>query len=680
MTLRAIIQHGNTKAALGGALVVLLGWQLCWLPLGQALARFSYDLPFIFTMPGAPANLVLVELDEVSHADLHQPYESEHWDRRLHARLLDYLRADGASLVVFDMVFTEVGPDASAERELAQAIRDHGRVVLAADMDDTRRNGIVGARVVPPNDVLRAATTHWGPTQAEIEEDGRVRRIFRGTEQKPAMIWVAASLAAPALLHTGADHRAERWVRFYGPGRTLLQVSYSLATNQPPGFYRGKTVFIGGRPKTQFVGKEVDTFLTPWRLHGQPQISGLELMATQFLNLTRGEFLRRLPATVEAALLALMGILAGAGLAGVRPWRAAILAVAAGFAVVTLAFALFFNANLWFNWAVTVLVQIPCALAWSLGWQWWRLKKEKDWLEAPLPDLWDALPATPSRQPAAAAVATAETPPAIPDHEMLRLVGRGAYGDVWLARDALGSFHAVKIIRRVAFDHADPYDREFRGLQKFTPVSRAHPGLMHILHVGRNTVADYFYYVMEAGDDERSGTAIDPATYIPRNLARDLQRRAPLPSQECIELLAALCDALEFLHGQGLIHRDIKPANIIFVNGRPKLADIGLVTDIGAQRQQVSQVGTEGYLPPEGPGTAAGDVFALGKVLAEMLRTRSDASPRPREAAEEKLRQIIEQACAENPAHRLPGAHAFREALLNVMPPDHSAQTRTPGL
>ncbi len=676
MNFTALLRHKKAKAALGGVLAAWLGWQLCWLPAGQFLANVSYDFPFVFAFPATPNDIVLLQLDEVSHADLSQSYDTGRWDRRLHAQLLDHLRADGASLVVFDMVFTDAGPDAAADRELAQAIRNHGRVVLAADMSAPGVRGIAGARVLPPNEVFRAATTNWGPTVGEMEGDGVVRKLFGGTEQTPAMSWAAAALAERASPRMGADHFASRWIRYYGPAGSLAHVSYSLATTQPPGFYHGKTVFIGGRPNTQAVGKEVDTFLTPWRLHGHPQISGLELTATEFLNLSRGDFLTRLPAAGEFLLLAGLGILAGAGLSCVRPWRALILAVVGVIAVVVLALILFFNCNVWFVWSVATLVQIPCALAWSLGWQWWQLKKEKDFLDTPLPDLWDELSPGPGSQPtplAAAIKAGAADPaslPAIPDHELLRLVGRGAYGDVWLARDVLGSFHAVKIIRRAAFDHADPYDREFRGLQKFTPISRTHPGLVHILHVGRNVAADCFYYVMEAGDDEKTGATIDPANYSARNLGRDLHRRAPLPVDECVELGAALCDALEFLHGQGLIHRDIKPANIIFVNGRPKLADIGLVTEIGRQRHAVSKVGTDGYLPPEGPGTAAGDVFALGKVLEEMLGPRAAGDGTTAEdAAREKLRAVIAQACAENPAARCANAGALRAALHAILEP-----------
>src|ERR1019366_3971741 len=63
-----------------------------------------------------------------------------------------------------------------------------------------------------------------------------------------------------------------------------------------------------------------------------------------------------------------------------------------------------------------------------------------------------------------------------------------------------------------------------------------------------------------------------------------------------------------------LVHRDIKPSNIIFVNGVPKLADIGLVAEVNEAR---SFVGTEGFIPPEGPGTEQADVYGLGKVLYE---------------------------------------------------------------
>jgi serine/threonine protein kinase len=116
---------------------------------------------------------------------------------------------------------------------------------------------------------------------------------------------------------------------------------------------------------------------------------------------------------------------------------------------------------------------------------------------------------------------------------------------------------------------------------------------------------------------------------IAPNQAADAASRAttnPPPSADCFSSAAArlegvteygrvLAGAVSFLYRRGKVHRDIKPSNIIFVRGQPKLADIDLVKSIEAT---VSFAGTADYIPPEGPGTAAHDVFALGKVIYQM--------------------------------------------------------------
>src|SRR5262245_1039034 len=91
-------------------------------------------------------------------------------------------------------------------------------------------------------------------------------------------------------------------------------------------------------------------------------------------------------------------------------------------------------------------------------------------------------------------------PPPIPDHVLLQRIGSGAYGDVWLARNALGTLRAVKIVYRAHFKEDRPYEREFNGILKYEPISRTHEGLVQVLHVGRNDEAGWFYYVMELAD------------------------------------------------------------------------------------------------------------------------------------------------------------------------------------
>jgi serine/threonine protein kinase len=210
----------------------------------------------------------------------------------------------------------------------------------------------------------------------------------------------------------------------------------------------------------------------------------------------------------------------------------------------------------------------------------------------------------------------------IPEHELVCPIASGAYGQVWLARNRLGVHRAVKIVRRASFDHDRPFEREFAGIKAFEPVSRSHEGLVDLLQVGRDDEAGYFYYVMELADNlnaeckaQNAGcTPVlqDPSAYAPRTLASEVKRRGRLPVEECTGIGLRLTEALAHLHGQGLVHRDIKPSNIIFVGGEPKLADVGLVVPMADAR---SFVGTEGFIPPEGPGTPQADIYSLGIVL-----------------------------------------------------------------
>ena len=266
-------------------------------------------------------------------------------------------------------------------------------------------------------------------------------------------------------------------------------------------------------------------------------------------------------------------------------------------------------------------------------------------------------------------------PPAAPlvdrvsDHELLRLIGKGGAGEVWLARNVLGSYRAIKIVRASTFRRGRPFDREFHGIQKFEPVSRLHDGLVDILQVGLNEPDGYFYYVMELADDPTTGQLVNPREYKPRTLQHDLTHRKRLPVAECVRLGAALASALGFLHAQGLIHRDIKPSNIIFVNGFPKLADIGLVAGIDDK----AYVGTDGFIPPEGQGTVKADIYSFGKVLYEMStgmdRLKYPALPPDLGKSTEdhnliQFNKIILRACRANSHHRFKSAEQMMAALL----------------
>jgi WD40 repeat protein/serine/threonine protein kinase len=237
----------------------------------------------------------------------------------------------------------------------------------------------------------------------------------------------------------------------------------------------------------------------------------------------------------------------------------------------------------------------------------------------------------------------------------------------------VGVYRAVKIVFRNSFESDRPFQREWSGIRKFEPISRLHEGFVDVLQVGINEEQGYFYYIMELGDDQVSGQQIDPARYVPNTLLSEIERRGRLSLQECLQLGLALSHALAELHKHGLVHRDIKPSNIIFVDGTPKLADIGLVAGLDETR---SYVGTEGFIAPEGPGEPQADIYSFGKVLYEAStgKDRHDFPEWPPEWSQSpeyegllELNEVFIHACQPKLAERYRSAWDLHADLVVIV-------------
>src|SRR5437016_13615616 len=187
---------------------------------------------------------------------------------------------------------------------------------------------------------------------------------------------------------------------------------------------------------------------------------------------------------------------------------------------------------------------------------------------------------------------------------------------------------------------------------------------------------------MELADDHIAGRKIDIANYEPRTLKSDLSHHKRLAADESIRLGLSLTEALDALHSCGLAHRDIKPSNIIFTEGVPKLADIGLVAASGQQ----SFVGTEGYVPPEGPGTPQADLYSLGKLLYETCTGKdrldfpeidSQLSQRPDREQLLQLNNVLVKACANDPKKRYESAAQMHRDLAMLERGERPGKSRT---
>jgi hypothetical protein len=255
---------------------------------------------------------------------------------------------------------------------------------------------------------------------------------------------------------------------------------------------------------------------------------------------------------------------------------------------------------------------------------------------------------------------TTELPPGVgpelPDLEPLRKIGQGGYGEVWLARNRVtGRLFAVKAVPLHPADGRDRAAREIASVIRHEASFRnRHENLLAIHHVGQTE--EVFYYVMDPADDARGRPASADPAYRPSTLT-GLLGDGPLPPERCFELARQLLAGLAGLHEAQLAHRDVKPSNCLFVEGKLKLADFGLLT---RTEGSISLVGTPGYMPPDKRMDARADVYAAGLVIYEML-TGLPAREFPRlpgealagaDASFEALNRLVLRACQADPDRR----------------------------
>jgi serine/threonine protein kinase len=208
--------------------------------------------------------------------------------------------------------------------------------------------------------------------------------------------------------------------------------------------------------------------------------------------------------------------------------------------------------------------------------------------------------------------------PPVPDHigryQVVRRLGGGAYGDVYLAHDAVMDRQvAVKVpsARLLATDRArEEFLREARSVARLE-----HEGIVRAYDFGEAEGRCYIVYGFV--DGESLAERIKPERIVVD----------PLPPEEVTRIVAQVAEALHHAHLQGLVHRDIKPANILLDRqGRPKVADFGVaVREEDLARERGRLAGTLAYMSPEQVRREGhrldgrSDIYSLGVVLYELL-------------------------------------------------------------
>ncbi len=248
-------------------------------------------------------------------------------------------------------------------------------------------------------------------------------------------------------------------------------------------------------------------------------------------------------------------------------------------------------------------------------------------------------------------------PGTIGRYRIIRRLGRGGFGWVYLAQDeSLDRPVAVKVPsaeRPSLRGNVEAFLTEARVLARLD-----HPHIVPVYDYGRT-------------DD---GLCFVVSKYVEGSSLADRLRHARLTFQDSAELTASVAEALHHAHIQGLVHRDVKPANILIdVQGRPHVADFGLALTDEDFGKGVGFIGTPAYMSPEqarGEGhlvNGRSDIFSLGVVLYELLTGRrpfraespaelmeriATTEPRPPRQVNDAIPRELERICRKALAKR----------------------------
>ena len=292
-----------------------------------------------------------------------------------------------------------------------------------------------------------------------------------------------------------------------------------------------------------------------------------------------------------------------------------------------------------------------------------------------------ARPQTANLQPIADTAMSNKLPAGMPSerageilgaYELIRRLGSGGMGDVYLARHVrLGREVAVKILKPEFASQADIVQRFFQEAKVVNEIN--HPHIVEI-HDFVEEPGRAVYCVMELLQGQSLVELLD-------------SQKGSLPVMRVAKLFAQVCDALEAAHRRGVVHRDVKPDNIFVTqaadgNDFVRVLDFGIARRLtpGHSRTEVGAVlGTPYYMAPEQaagrPVDARADVYSVGVAMFEALSgsaPQDAGNPRPLlrtkkgEDMPDEFVVLLQRCLALDPSKRPSTAAQVRASLLEI--------------
>lgn len=264
-------------------------------------------------------------------------------------------------------------------------------------------------------------------------------------------------------------------------------------------------------------------------------------------------------------------------------------------------------------------------------------------------------------------------------YTLLRKVGKGGFGEVWLA-EKRSQFLTKKVAIKLPHDEQVDFETISREAALWEEAS-GHPNVLPIID------ADVYDGQVAIVSEYADGGS----------LADKLASEGAISNKDAVQLTIGILAGLEFLHGKRIIHRDIKPQNILLQGSTPRLADFGISRAMQTTAISSTIIGTDAYMSPEafdGKRSVQTDIWSTGVVLYQLL---NGSLPFPQEHPSERMfavltkqfaplaedvptdiRAVVQKALEKAPENRYESAATMRDDLQKALAHlDHPTLAKT---
>ena len=263
---------------------------------------------------------------------------------------------------------------------------------------------------------------------------------------------------------------------------------------------------------------------------------------------------------------------------------------------------------------------------------------------------------------------------AVGDYKLVKFLGRGQFGEVWLAEKKL-QFSTRSVRHALKFLPSPEDETSLKNIEDEVDTwieAGSHPNVMSVIDmfVSKNNIVII--------SDFAEGGSLG-------NWLKSNGGKAPA-EESALEMMSGILRGIEHLHQRKIVHRDLKPDNILLQGNFPRIADFGISRIVSSGTLSTKPIGSPAYMSPEafnGNKSSQTDIWSAGVIFYELLTGRQpyedevlwllikkiqDEEPKPLpDSVKPEIRAIVEKALQKDQAKRFQTANEMRQEIERAL-------------